>query len=327
MMPYVYDDGGRAAAGYEGSAGDCVVRSIAIATGLPYEDVYRRCAAGNAAAGGKRSAPDGIHTKAGWFKEYMAQLGFEWIPTMRIGQGTTVHLIGHELPGGRIICTVSKHYVAVIDGVIHDTHDPSRLGARAVYGYWQLVREPTNLAHIDTAGARLPTSYEQAKIALASCDKIDECQDWANKAVALASYAKMADDDSLRQMADKIQARAVRRMGELLKQFDSRGDHKESRGDMFKHRSFDVYHRSRQAHGAPSLPPLADESDRLAIATFRIFPKTASGGCGQENALLCSTFRCAVAAAAPKRIPTQASNPLMSSSSSTNKIALFIDAS
>jgi hypothetical protein len=33
----------------------------------------------------------------------------------------------------------------------------------------------------------------------------------------------MADDDTLRQLADRIQARAVRRVGELLKQFDGRG--------------------------------------------------------------------------------------------------------
>jgi hypothetical protein len=35
--------------------------------------------------------------------------------------------------------------------------------------------------------------------------------------------SKMADDDSLRVLADHIQARAVRRMGELLKEFDGRG--------------------------------------------------------------------------------------------------------
>jgi hypothetical protein len=74
---------------------------------------------------------------------------------------------------------------------------------------------------IEIASARLPATCEQAKIALVA--SIDECQDWANKAEALASYAKMADDDSLRQLADRIQARAVRRMGELLKQFDGRG--------------------------------------------------------------------------------------------------------
>jgi hypothetical protein len=220
FTPYVYDDGGRAAAGYEGTAGDCVVRSIAIATGLPYEDVYRRCAAGNAMNGGKRSARNGVRTKDKWFKEYMAQLGFEWVATMHIGSGTKIHLTQHELPGGRIICKVSGHYVAVIDGVIHDTYDPSRYGTRAVYGYWQLAREPAALTRIDTTKARLPVSYEQAKVALASCERIDECRDWANKAEALATYAKMADDDTLRQTADRIRARAVRRMGELLKQID-----------------------------------------------------------------------------------------------------------
>jgi hypothetical protein len=79
---------------------------------------------------------------------------------------------------------------------------------------------PTN---IDIAKARLPATYEQAKITLASCAKIDECQEWANKAEALASYARMADDDSLRTMADRIQAHAVRRMGEILRQFDAQG--------------------------------------------------------------------------------------------------------
>src|SRR5437879_235837 len=80
---------------------------------------------------------------------------------------------------------------------------------------------PTN---IEITSARLPATYEQAKVALASCERIDECWEWANKAEALASYAKMADDDTLRQLADRIQARAVRRMGELLKEYDARPD-------------------------------------------------------------------------------------------------------
>ena len=37
-----FNDGGRAAAGYKGQAGDCVVRSIAIVTGLPYQKVYNQ---------------------------------------------------------------------------------------------------------------------------------------------------------------------------------------------------------------------------------------------------------------------------------------------
>jgi hypothetical protein len=55
---------------------------------------------------------------------------------MRIGSGCKVHLRADELPGGRLIVHVSKHIVAVLNGVIHDTHDCSRGGNRCVYGYW-----------------------------------------------------------------------------------------------------------------------------------------------------------------------------------------------
>ena len=70
------------------------------------------------------------------------------------------------------------------------------------------------------ANAKLPETYERAKTALAECSTIDECQSWADKAEALASYARMSDDDSLRKMADRIQARAIRRCGELLRQIE-----------------------------------------------------------------------------------------------------------
>lgn len=44
-IAYACDDGGRAAAGRKGTAGDCLVRAIAIVAGLPYLAVYRRAAA------------------------------------------------------------------------------------------------------------------------------------------------------------------------------------------------------------------------------------------------------------------------------------------
>ena len=55
---------------------------------------------------------------------------------MSIGSGCKVHLKADELPSGNIIVALSKHYCAVIDGVIHDTHDCSRNETRCVYGYW-----------------------------------------------------------------------------------------------------------------------------------------------------------------------------------------------
>ena len=72
-----------------------------------------------------------------------------------------------------------------------------------------------------TVGAKLPAVYERATQALAECTRIDECKDWADKAEALASYARQSKDDALRKMADRIQARAIRRCGELLLQMEA----------------------------------------------------------------------------------------------------------
>jgi hypothetical protein len=73
----------------------------------------------------------------------MADLGWRWVPTMEVGSGCQVHLRADQLPPGRLVVSVSKHLVAVIDGVVHDT-DPEvdRDGTRCVYGYWH---EPDNL--------------------------------------------------------------------------------------------------------------------------------------------------------------------------------------
>jgi len=141
-MKFVYDDGGRKEAGRKGDAGDCVTRAIAIATGRPYAQVYDDMAQGNAEqritkrsrkSHGKRTASRGISVQRKWFKDYMAALAWKWMPTMGIGTGCTVHLIDGELPMGRLIVSVSGHYTTVIDGVIHDTHDPSANRGTTIY--------------------------------------------------------------------------------------------------------------------------------------------------------------------------------------------------
>ena len=145
MKNYTYNDGGRSEAGFKGEAGDCVCRAIAIASGRSYQKVYDRLAKGNATqrktkrtSKQSRSARNGIYTTRKWFKSYMMELGFTWTPTMQIGSGCKVHLTSGELPKGQLVCSVSKHYVSVIDGVVNDTHDCSRDGTRCVYGYWKL---------------------------------------------------------------------------------------------------------------------------------------------------------------------------------------------
>ena len=138
---YIYDDGGRATTGYKGTTGDCAVRSIAIVTDKSYQQVYdalnhltkfehitkRKRKISNSRTGVYRRT---IH-------KYLLSLGMSWTPTMFIGSGCKVHLKESELPSGRLVVCVSRHYVAVIDGVIHDTYDCSRDGTRCVYGYYK----------------------------------------------------------------------------------------------------------------------------------------------------------------------------------------------
>jgi hypothetical protein len=148
MTRLIITDGGRRAAGFPGGkAGDCVARSIAIATGRPYPEIHAAVAHVNAIMPktrrrsktvGLRTADKGIYTTSEHFRRLMRALGFVWISTMAIGSGCRVHLKASELPPGRLVVKVSKHYTAVIDGVIHDTHDCSRGGTRCVYGYWRL---------------------------------------------------------------------------------------------------------------------------------------------------------------------------------------------
>lgn len=138
-MTYVYNDGGRAVAGYKGKTGDCGARAIAIATGLPYQEVYDAInELAKSERIGKRkkkisNARTGVYKKTA--RKYLASLGWKWVATMHIGSGCKVHARAEELPRGRLVLFLSRHLAAVIDGVIHDTYDPTRDGTRCVYGY------------------------------------------------------------------------------------------------------------------------------------------------------------------------------------------------
>lgn len=148
MIEFVENDGGRSQYFKGKSVRDCVARSIAIASGKDYLEVYNRLAEGNAnqrqskrSKTKTKSAINGINVKRKWFKDYMQELGFEWRATMSIGSGCKVHLREGELPKGRLVVNVTRHSTAVIDGVLHDTHDCSRGGQRCVFGYWILIQQ------------------------------------------------------------------------------------------------------------------------------------------------------------------------------------------
>lgn len=140
QMKWVFDDGGRSKYFQAEKVGDCGARALAIATGMDYIDAYNMI---NAYAKNERTskrkrgisnARNGVYKST--FHHIMDDLGWKWCPTMTIGSGCKVHMQKDELPNGNIICSLSKHYAAVIDGELHDTYDCTRDGTRCVYGYW-----------------------------------------------------------------------------------------------------------------------------------------------------------------------------------------------
>lgn len=64
--------------------------------------------------------------------------------------------------------------------------------------------------------APLPLNYEAAKIALKACVDVDEAKEWADRATAIASYARQIQDRSLHDLAKRVELRAIRRLGELI---------------------------------------------------------------------------------------------------------------
>ena len=135
-MIHVFDDAGRAAAGMKGP-GDCVTRSIAIASRLPYREVHdrlRETGRGVKAyeelfrtARGERSIRDLRRV----YEPYLIELGYAWHETKN------VRMRPEELPAGTIIARCSRHLCAIVDGTVRDVYDPSRDGSRLLSGYWQ----------------------------------------------------------------------------------------------------------------------------------------------------------------------------------------------
>lgn len=133
-MIYVYNDGGREAAGYKGRSRDCVTRAIAIAADLPYKQVYDTLLQSmrkKAKSKGRKLTTypnDGIHDEV--YAPYLVTLGFKWVSS--IG-----YLEDDDLPKeGKVVVSMKGHLCAAVNGVVHDTYDCSRKGKRIFHGYY-----------------------------------------------------------------------------------------------------------------------------------------------------------------------------------------------
>ena len=115
---YVFDDGGRKAAGFKGTAGDCVTRAVAILTGTDYRQVYNDAAALNLESRGTRSARNGITHKDR--DKLCRDYG---LVRIKIPKGPKpTYSQAYEMVGDCIVKT-RRHICAIVDGQLRDTFD------------------------------------------------------------------------------------------------------------------------------------------------------------------------------------------------------------
>ena len=130
-MKYIYNDGGRKAAGFKGVAGDCGARAMAIALNLDYKTVYKELANANADNGRAKSARNGINKDI--YSDVLKRYGWVWHQVPKFS-GRKARC--SDMPSGIVIAKQAHHFVAVIDGIANDTWDCTH---RMVYGYWKKV--------------------------------------------------------------------------------------------------------------------------------------------------------------------------------------------
>lgn len=121
--------------------------------------------------------------------------------------------------------------------------------------------------------------YEQARFALAECQRVDEVKDIRDKAEAMAAYARQAKDTELVQWATEIKVRAERKAGELLRQSADRGERfpaggprskqAESHADIRPATLEEIGITNTQSSRWQSLAGMSEEHFETAVATAK----------------------------------------------------------
>ena len=111
------NDGGRKAAGHKGSARDCVIRGLAIGTGIPYQEIWDYF---DRESGKDKSPDDGNSDEI--TIPYLRSMGWT-VRGIELSQTITVAEVAKE---GRLAIVAAAylnmaHVATVKDGQIHDT--------------------------------------------------------------------------------------------------------------------------------------------------------------------------------------------------------------
>jgi hypothetical protein len=130
---WLQHDAGRSTSKRPKARNDCTVRAIAAVTGAPYDAAYEWIAAGGRKSG-KRFKLKPFFAANVFLHD--ADWRFAWTPYPAVKGERRMNVIAFVAthPRGRYVIQVSKHVIAVVDGVLIDDHLP-RLNA-CVYGAW-----------------------------------------------------------------------------------------------------------------------------------------------------------------------------------------------
>jgi len=135
-MRFVKNDGGRLRAGWKGlRASDCVPRAIAIATHAPYRETRAALDALCKEMTGGLATTTNSGTPTPVSHSFLENRG--WVLVLTKGKYLK------DLPEiGKYVVCLSRHYVAVIDNVLHDTWDSrkpkyrTKCGSPKMEGYY-----------------------------------------------------------------------------------------------------------------------------------------------------------------------------------------------
>ena len=153
-MDFIWNDGGRAACGFVGLTGDCVARSIAIATGSVYRDVYDTL--GKAC---EKSPRHGVRTEVA--ANYLSERNWQY------SEGLDREFEVADLPKKIVIVHLAKsnnrsqHFCTIIDHVVHDTWNPENDDNYLVKGYWTSLEEHDRHSQLITGSQSRPSDKQE----------------------------------------------------------------------------------------------------------------------------------------------------------------------
>lgn len=116
----VNTDGGREAAGFLGSAEDCVVRSLSLTSGHSYSETYNLVKSWDTDS----NPENGVELTALW--NMMVELGYSFTQSTEVPET------------GNVMVLFTNHVSAVVEGVVMDTFDPTSSEGHKAHGYWTI---------------------------------------------------------------------------------------------------------------------------------------------------------------------------------------------